>query len=138
MRRRQGLQAWALMAFIGLGASCGETPADILLDALCNSDDDCANSQTCVKTEYQQIAGGQGWCRESAGDCAVGEQPGCACRQEGVSYFCMSTTEPVTADSEAPGCRCSFACDVNDDCPGGLVPDTGPDGTEPCVCVVGD
>ena len=120
-----------LLASCVLGAACGAllacgTPLDeLLLDALCEDSDDCAPGQECVRTAYQMVAGGQGWCRDND-SCSRGTQPGCACDQDGVTFSCMNSSESgVVASTNDSTCTCLYQCTTGsggvDLCPQGLV-----------------
>jgi hypothetical protein len=100
----------AVAATLGLAIACGESLEDILIDAVCDSDDDCAPKQNCYRTLYQQVAGGQGWCRNDS-SCSRGTQPGCTCDQTGVEYSCRVTTESgVVPTTNNGNCECAYEC----------------------------
>lgn len=124
----------------GVALACGESLDDLLLDALCDDDGDCAPGQNCVRTEYQLVAGAQGWCRND-NSCAAGAQPGCACAQNGAVFECNPTTEQnIDINQPSAGCECQFVCNQNTwpgtGCPQNLTADmdSGTSGSQ-CVCV---
>lgn len=123
--RRAIILASLLGGSVGVAWGCGESLDDLLLDALCDTDDDCAPGQKCEPNYYQTQAGGQGWCRNDS-SCAVGAQPGCACSQMGAERDCVGTTEPGVIPSEqSDNCFCLYACNESQwegGCPGFLVP----------------
>ncbi len=69
---------WLAILGISLVSLSGCSIADALENAPCDSDDDCAGSYTCVRTQHQMLAVPMlpGLCRED-GQCASGTQEGC-------------------------------------------------------------
>ena len=144
---KTGLLAGA--ALLGFAVACGTPLDELLLDALCLDDEDCAPSQNCVFTGYQVTGATLGWCRNDS-SCSLGAQPGCGCKQgTGGVYDCQGTTEPTVTESvEGSDCGCVYPCsDINygaSGCPGGLSAydpeDETPTNPENhgagCVCVI--
>jgi hypothetical protein len=88
------LASRSILLALGLGFALASACFDdsVLENADCIDDDDCAKSQYCHITDYQRTstASKYGWCRPKGEDCAVGEQPGCWCAANTVSFTCES------------------------------------------------
>jgi hypothetical protein len=125
---------------LGVGLACGESLDELLLDALCNDDGDCAPGQTCFRTAYQVQAGAQGWCR-NGDSCSTGTQPGCSCENVGATYGCTNTTESTLLESSSDeSCECFYKCSSSEfpqtGCPGNLVAsDMENLSASDCVCL---
>ncbi len=139
--RRAIILASLLGGSVGVAWGCGESLDDLLLDALCDTDDDCAPGQKCIRTGYQATAGAQGWCRNDS-SCSSGSQPGCECLLVGAEYQCDPTTElNITGSTSLEGCYCVFNCNTavwpdNMGCPANLVADPGDGSSSDCKCVL--
>lgn len=133
---------WIAIFGITLATFVGCSLEDALENAPCDTDDDCVGGQACVRTAHQTAIADLGICR-SDGQCAAGEQEGCATNPDGTCsdyllyaicsdgtgacYCCDSMDSVVIADPLDPSsAQClsgditNSECSTASDCAGGM------------------